>query len=585
MFVTVQHKTKLSEILESEHLIRNSLFASKEEKTGGATVQIGYFRHLENLDPTISKLDNQTDKLNIIAASQITDLDWNTNPLRTYKIRTFSERTGNFGEGFVPVNIDSNITSYLGNNRYISNVTIDASQGAAGLFGYVDAANFTVKDLELRNFNVKGAGNTGALIGEATALGTIDKVIAYNSLTDDSNLQIESSGGNAGGLIGTITGGTGSEVKNSVASVYVKAAQTAGGLVGEIKNSVPVSNSYSGGHTDGGYKETIDAGQRGRYNVIGNEAGGLIGKTAGTISNSYSTCSVKGTKGNALALNAAGNALTGTECYGAGTVNGTSGTGTPAAATDALPYDPKLPAQYPFKTISTDSNAAWFLSKHVGDWASEECPDCVNFINVPDNGGHNMWGYIENINVVEHSTRYVLEEFTGKAAYEWSVAGEGKDINDRWKCYSPSLIYLDGYGFYCSKDSGIDATFNELVSQMAPSGQRVIPLYEDTLENRNNKKLLVYTPESLAAAVDRHGTNWQEAINPPSVDQQTMFLIDRDNKAIWLRYQNGSPETLPVLPNGYVYDGNKVFSETNKPTLYQSGVWMLVTDMFEHPFG
>ena len=189
-------------------------------------------------------------------------------------------------------------------------------------------------------------GCAGGLIGAAsnTAALTVQDAAVSGSGTQD---QVEA-GSSAGGLIGEAKG-AGTNITNSMASLYVRSegnggnvngtssTDGAGGLIGSASGTVRIENSYSGGRTSGTadetsasgsgntgsntsgngnetsgndasgsgaaetptYKDTAEPNVQGRYNVYlasgSGAAGGLVGQqTDGTltISSSYSTSSV-----------------------------------------------------------------------------------------------------------------------------------------------------------------------------------------------------------------------------------------------------------------------------------------------------
>lgn len=191
----------------------------------------------------------------------------------------------------------------------IVNVTVDGD-GAAGLFG-APTAKLDVSDLTLIDFSITGAGDAGALAGTLANDSTVSNVLVFNSDIrlndaadgDDGNdltgaaapTGIASTGGNAGGLIGSMTGGsvTGSAAALIVSSEAATGAN-AGGLIGSAAK-VAVRDSYAGGHTTGGVYVTTSPDA---YNVTAasGTAGGLIGKASGgtTVEYCYSTCSASG---------------------------------------------------------------------------------------------------------------------------------------------------------------------------------------------------------------------------------------------------------------------------------------------------
>ena len=275
-----------------------------------------------------------------------------TNPVKVYKIPVSGAETADQGTApgcYLPVNIDYALvydgayTEGTGNTAVkkchsITGVKVAGAKntdsgadtpfsGDGGLFGTVTGA-LTVKNLELIDFSINCTGNAGALAGE---LGKdqgpvilITNVLAHNSKTGTTT--IASSSGSAGGLIGSMTGAT--VQKCAAAMVVSSISGNAGGLIGESHGTSTVTASYSGGRTKAkkesndttasGYKDTNPA-----YNVTGGAgAGGLIGDQGQTtIDYCYSTCSVSGTTAGGLVGKTGG---TINHSYCTGLVNGTN---------------------------------------------------------------------------------------------------------------------------------------------------------------------------------------------------------------------------------------------------------------------
>lgn len=327
--------------------ITNSLFdtGSVVKRSDEDKALISYIRHLENLDPDVSGLDDGI-KAKLLCAEQTKDLYWkdrgtnegflSNTAARTITTVTGSSRSDGKEGSFLPVNPESGM-KYLGQGFTIWDVEVDTSENTneanTGLFGKLIYC--TVLDLNLLNINIRGAGNAGAVSGSAenTKFGNIAvyndnaknglstaKYTGFGSagtlpvlwigergifggLTNRDpasawpasvNGEPYVAGKVSGGLVGSMVGGS---VNFCSASVYVRAGGSsgdtviAGGLVGSASDAL-IQGSYSGGHT---YK--------GEYNndwnveAVGNGsiAGGLVGYASGlTVEKSYNTSSVKG---------------------------------------------------------------------------------------------------------------------------------------------------------------------------------------------------------------------------------------------------------------------------------------------------
>ncbi len=403
LFVTVMTSkpNTLSNVLESNHIITNSLFDSvTKDASNNPVAQISNIRHLENLDTRVSDISYGTgaSQINITKAEQVDDLNWAASAF--FKNKTTEFYTGNrSGTGYCPVDIAVDGFTYEGNDRYIDGITITDANYPAGMFGNVTAP-LTVNDLELRNFNIHSAAlgletpyPAGALVGQGTSL-TLTNVVAYNTLKDsdtgseESSLEITSSI-NAGGLVGSAVS---ANITGCAAAVYVKSSTgNAGGLVGNLGGGT-ITDSYFGAHTDNGeFKNpavAIDA--KGRINVYaGTYAGGLVGNGSATITNSYSAGSVYSSHVDAKSytglLIGKNPTYTNTGCYGAGWMfekNGdkwepifpdldmsdfSASMQHPAVYYDDFWKDDYYP--YPVISEKNASRTAWFQIQHVGDWA------------------------------------------------------------------------------------------------------------------------------------------------------------------------------------------------------------------------
>ncbi len=319
---------KLSNIAMSPEATTNSLFAELSDKDNDKvfdTAAINNIRHLENLDAAVSNLGTAKtaveglETFEVTSAVQISDLDWETFKTKTNGVNTtvyysadmestYSAAQTTNPKCYYPVSPDYAI-SYDGQGNSVLNLNIDFN-GPAGMFG-------TLNNSE----NV------------------IQNVIVRNSLEDDRALEIKG-GGNAGGLVGSMTGGS---ITNCAAAVYVNGAD-AGGLIGSA-SGVEVKDSYAGGHTKDG-KYLPDTSGEARVNVIATgdtgSAGGLIGSmSGGSATYCYSTCSVKGATAGGFAGTASGD-ISNSYCtglvLGTGEVKDSSavkafvGSGTPTAS-------------------------------------------------------------------------------------------------------------------------------------------------------------------------------------------------------------------------------------------------------------
>lgn len=302
----------------------NSLYWDAVKAEDGNTAYITSLRHLENLDASISDL---SESMKITAASQKTDLSWksfleNIKELNktgstergpsvkyTCSDESVSSTCSTESNTYKPIVLTPEM-AYDGESHTISDIVINISGNQNGIIhaGLIEKLeNGTVRNLMLKDFSVTTTkGDAGSLAGTLTGQNTtIENVAARNTTETDSVEEEESASGspapsgvstsnnngNAGGLVGSMSGGT---MTYCASSILVEGKQSAGGLIGTTTGG-SVLSCYSGGHTKyGSYKEWID--EDNPYDVSGTTAGGLIGDSNDTeINASYSTCSVSGT--------------------------------------------------------------------------------------------------------------------------------------------------------------------------------------------------------------------------------------------------------------------------------------------------
>lgn len=348
---------RLSNIAYSAEYTTNSLFGDLEEvkttaedgtETVTPTAMIGNMRHLENLDPSVSNLDNLKGEastqpknvLKIAAARQLVDLAAPADPDDTdakdlswagFKTATGGTRTRIFeykdadgAEGFHPVT-PGYALDYQGQGHSIEGISVNVT-GDAGLFGALSEGS-SVSDLALIDFGIVGK-NAGALAGSMTGA-DVTNVAAYNTA---AGLTATVTGtGDVGGLVGTMSGGSveKSSVEKSAAALVVQSnGGNAGGLIGSASGSATVTASYAGGHTNKGAYYNND--KTPIYNVTAaksadgliGSAGGLIGSAGDTaITHSYSTCSATGKVVGGLVGTAEGRIE---KCYATGLVKCTT---------------------------------------------------------------------------------------------------------------------------------------------------------------------------------------------------------------------------------------------------------------------
>lgn len=350
---------KLTNIAYSGEWLTNSLYEEirEEKKVGGTTekvARIANIRHLENLSDAISSVDNDDENALFDRAVQTVDLDWNDfktkigGDVAVYDSADKASKTGCFqpvsptyalkydgqtSEGEEPSVI---ITNHVIKNIEVDNSGGDATISAGGVFGTLVSGS-SIQNLELIDTKVTMTGGpAGALAGSLKG-STVTNVVAHNTAAfetdlcdDDPTMTTVASAGDVGGLVGVISDDT-SLKKCAAALIVMSTGGNAGGLVGSASGTgCEITACYSGGHT---VKQDEDSDSSPvvysttNYNVTGAKAvGGLIGLAGSTtIQNSYSTCSAKTTgdtdaKAGGLAGAASGQI---TNCYCTGLVGAT----------------------------------------------------------------------------------------------------------------------------------------------------------------------------------------------------------------------------------------------------------------------
>lgn len=307
----------------------NSLFAKGSNYgVDPKTALIVNLRHLQNLHPGHSNVGG-----GIVNAEQLVDIDCkkarrNNGPDITPEDESYN---------FIPIK-NTNLASYNGGQKNITDLYVNTS-GDAGLFGEVKASDgsggvvpSTVKGVRLINAEVHStnSGSAGALAGSAAntsftdirvenaavgggcAGGMVGKAADSTFATDIRviNSAAIASGDYAGGLVGSLGGGTLSDcqvywsepeslVKNGD-FVYVVKGTNAGGLAGRASGTVTVTKSFAAA--------TIE----------GKNAGGLIGSGSASLEKSYADCYLKGSE-KAGGLIGSGSASSSLEsCYASG---------------------------------------------------------------------------------------------------------------------------------------------------------------------------------------------------------------------------------------------------------------------------
>lgn len=234
----------------------NSLFAdSSDAGTSGVyTAHIACARHLQNLNTETSGFRAELfGEGTVVDAVQASDINFGGSAQFRKKdadgrfcdwFELYPNRT------FIPIRNDA-LRSYAGHYCTIRHLTVDCT-GDAGLFASFGGGSLT--QIVLEDPVVRGTGNVGGLAGTLTGAATVDSCRVYmdervgeekdaGRKTAADMDWMKSTGGYAGGLIGSAYGGL--TVTNSFAATVVEGAGKAGGLVGNALGALTVSGSYA----------------------------------------------------------------------------------------------------------------------------------------------------------------------------------------------------------------------------------------------------------------------------------------------------------------------------------------------------
>ena len=282
----------------------NSLFARGE--SGIATANIGFLRHLQNLDPVISAVTERVTGAKLVRSiSAGGAFDGGGAYAAIYSADGEQQLTGSFYGIFNP-----SLTRFDGDNLTIRGLTINGAPealsadgaGNAGLFRLVKTG-LMIRNLKLQNCAVTAdSGHAGSFVAELSGrMLRGDTLLAVAGA--DREVRAEAPGAAAGGLFGRVDGSL--MLHNSAAAVLVRADADAGGLVGSVSGQIlSIQDCYTGGHTGtGGSTGYYDVGAPEDYNVLSRNgcAGGLVGSmdttSPGTITRSFSAASVAAQSG------------------------------------------------------------------------------------------------------------------------------------------------------------------------------------------------------------------------------------------------------------------------------------------------
>lgn len=136
--------------------------------------------------------------------------------------------------------------TFDGQGHTIYNLNVDYSKDAsefatAGLFGWVDAAAATIKNLNVDGATVKGSHWTGVIAGFFT--GTIENCSVNNATVIAYNLNDDANGDKVGGIVGYMNSGAGKLDGNTVTNSTITGNRDVAGLAGAVATTNAVTNN------------------------------------------------------------------------------------------------------------------------------------------------------------------------------------------------------------------------------------------------------------------------------------------------------------------------------------------------------
>lgn len=291
-------QTKDGMLSKADKVTENSLFASVEEKE--ATILFN--RHLQNLEPTVSGID-ETDEALITSAVVGDKLDWADT--KAVQLRDTAQFTSIYNKA---------LESFDGQNNMIQNLDNALFEQFGDTAGETNAIKKVILyDSYITNAKVKA--NSYGLLANVTKYTKVSDCVVYTKYkektdaiknnktpTNRASITITANGAakaKIGGLIGSATT---TEIENSSASVQALSTNYAeasiGGLVGEVvAGECKITKSYASfGWWDAAKKVWSDVSGLigGKQAVIG----GLIGKNAGAtaITDCYTVGNIQNKK-------------------------------------------------------------------------------------------------------------------------------------------------------------------------------------------------------------------------------------------------------------------------------------------------
>ena len=138
--------------------------------------------------------------------------------------------------------------TFDGNGKTIYNLNVDKStdtdgHSSAGLFGWIDAAGATIKNVTVSNATVKGSHWTGVIAGYATGL--IENCTVTNATVIGYNVNDEANGDKIGGIVGYMNDQSAGLIGNTVSNSTIAGNRDLGGIAGGVAASIKAMKNNS----------------------------------------------------------------------------------------------------------------------------------------------------------------------------------------------------------------------------------------------------------------------------------------------------------------------------------------------------
>lgn len=443
--------------------------------------------------------------------------------------------TGKYGPGldtWIPIGSTTNPFNghFDGNNKTITGLVIDASNGYQGLFGCVGNKGY-VSDITVDG-TINGKDDIGGIAGSNS--GTLENC---------HNLSAVSGGSSIGGIAGYNSG----TIINCDNTGSISGTSDVGGIFGYSSNTGSIANCVGTG--------TVKA---------QSNAGGIAGRSAGNIENCLAVCGVNAETGAGGIAGSNNGAVT--DCDSAAKVTGEEdaggivGTNTGNGKITGCRYDKNVTDMESEGGVSALSHAGGIAGRNAGT-----VENCFNTYNVDGGTEGTEIGGIVGYNTANVRTSYSVGSVNGGSrtggAIGYSISG-----NQVSRCYYNSDIYTEENSVTGTAGVSTERFENGAVTHLLQTGQtdayvqvwgqdvnddgrEALPVLTDDEDKTVYK--VTFATESLPEYDDRYA-NYGYTVDIP-VPDDTYILAFRK----WLTAQETEGEEFtaetPVVADITVY--------------------------------